>query len=140
MKSLLLSTALVLAAGFALAAGPRAPQSLGLSAPIVALTPTLAANMDVLGLDAAQQAAVKDFVATMPAKRMAFEDEVAALRATLTEAILTGAPAAERAALAETIGDAETKLLMMRSGCADHWRNLLTAAQFDALVTLAAAR
>jgi len=140
MKSILLSAALLLAAGAALAAGPRDPQSLGLSAPIVALTPVLAANMETLGLDAAQQAQVATFVATMPARRMAFEDEVVAMRAALTKAILLGAPEAERANLAQAIGAAETKLLLMRSACADTWRKLLTPAQFEALVALAVAK
>ncbi|SEA09985.1 hypothetical protein [Rubrimonas cliftonensis] len=138
MRSLVLAAALSLAAFAGAAEGPRKPQSLGLSAPIVALTPVLVANMDALDLDAAQRAEVRSHLAAMPAKRMAFEDETVALRVTLREAILTGAPQAEREALAARIGAAETRLLLMRSGCADKWRALLSPEQFKSLVTLAA--
>jgi Spy/CpxP family protein refolding chaperone len=140
MKHFILSAAVALAlAGSALAEAPRNPTSLGLSAPIVGLTPVLAANQDALGLDEAQKAAVKEFLATMPAKRMALEDETAALRAELRKAILDNAPVADRETLAKKIGENETQLLMMRSNCVDHWRSVLTPEQFAKLVEMASA-
>lgn len=138
MKHVILSAAMALClAGTAMAEGPRNPASLGLSAPIVGLTPVLAMNQDALGLDEAQKAAVKEFMATMPAKRMALEDETAALRADLRKAILDNAPAADREALAKLIGENETRLIMMRSNCVDHWRSVLTPEQFAKLVEMA---
>lgn len=138
MKNLMLSAALVLALPVsALAQQPLSPQEKGLSAPIIALTPVLAKNADALMLDEAQKADLKAFMATMPAKRMAFEDETAALRKDLHDAIATGAPVADREALAAKIGANETALLVMRSNCADHWRGVLTPEQFAQLLVLA---
>lgn len=140
MKTKLLP--IVLAA--CLTAGPAAaqmapsnPAETGLATPIVALTGVLSKNADALGLDEAQRAAVKDWVATMPAKRKAVEDETVALRTELRAAIAAGAPREERQALAERIGANETRLMMMRSDCADNWRTVLSADQFAKLLALA---
>jgi len=137
MKSLMLSTALLLGLASGALAQVATPQEKGLSAPIVALTPVLAKNADLLKLDDAQKADLKAFLDTMPAKRMAFEDETAALRKELHDAILADAPVADREALAARIGAHETQLVMMRSGCVDHWRSVLSADQFAQLVALA---
>ncbi len=140
MKRILLSAALALAIP-ALAHAQQAPtpQEKGLSAPVVALMPVLMKNGEALGLDAAQKAALDDWMATAPKKRAALEDETVALRAEMKAAILAGAPVADREALAARIGANETALIMMRSGCVDNLRKLLTADQFAALVKMAAA-
>lgn len=136
MKTLVLSAVLGLAmAGTGFAAGNS-----GLSAPIVMCTPVIAKNAEALKLDEGQQAILKDWLATKPAMRKGFEAEVVAMRADLTKAILTGAAKEDRMALAEKIGDAETKLLMMRSDCADHWRGVLSEEQFAMVLELAAAK
>ena len=61
-----------------------------------------------------------------------------AARAELRAAIIAGAPADERQALAAKVGEMETKLVMMRSNCTDHWRATLTEAQFAKMLELAA--
>jgi hypothetical protein len=123
--------------GAAFAQTALTPQEKGLSAPVVALTAFIAQNADALNLDDAQRAAVKDWVSTKPAIRGAFEDETAALRADLRAAILANAPIDERQALADQIGANEAKLVMMRSNCVDHWRSVLSEAQFDQALGLA---
>ncbi len=141
MKRLLLSAAFALALpGIALAQAAMTPQEKGLSAPVVALTQVLAKNAEALKLDEAQQAALKEFMATMPAKRGALEDETVALRSQLHDAILADAPVADREALAAKIGANETALVMMRSNCVDHWRKTLSPEQFAQLVDMAAAK
>ena len=141
MKRLLLSTAFALALpGLALAQQAMTPQEKGLSAPVVALTMVLAKNAEALKLDEAQQAALKEFMAVMPAKRGALEDETVALRTELHDAILADAPVADREALAAKIGANETALVMMRSNCVDHWRKVLSPEQFAQLVEMAAAK
>lgn len=139
MKHVLLTAALIAALPMAALAEskPLTPEQKGLSAPVIMLTPVLAANADALGLDEAQKAAVKAFVAEMPAKRMALEDATVALRTELRGKIAQGAPVAERQALAQQIGENETKLVMMRSNCTDHWRGVLSAEQFAKLLELA---
>jgi len=126
--------------GAALAQTPAPPQEKGLSAPVISLTPVLARNADALGLNPGQREALKSFLAVMPARRAALEDETAALRAQMQAAIVADAPAAEREALARQIGDNETRLILMRSACADHWRSVLTADQFARLLQLAGAK
>ena len=141
MKRFLLSAAFALALpGLALAQQAMTPQEKGLSAPVVALTMTLAKNAEALKLDATQQAALKEFMATMPAKRGALEDETVVLRGQLHDAILADAPLADREALAAQIGANETALVMMRSNCADYWRKVLTPEQFAQLLEMAAAK
>ncbi len=135
MKRLLFTAAMVLAATTAQAQQQPAPQEL--SAPIVALTGVLAKNADTLSLDDAQRADLKAWVDTMPAKRKALEAEARAARAALREAILTGAPQGEREALAQEVGQLETRLVLMRSNCTDHWRTVLSEDQFAQLVALA---
>lgn len=141
MKRLILSTAFALALpGLAMAQQAMTPQEKGLSAPVVAMTQVLAKNADALALDDAQKTALKDFLAVMPAKRGALEDETVALRGQLRDAILADAPVADREALAAKIGANETALVMMRSNCVDHWRKVLSPAQFDQLVEMATAK
>lgn len=139
MKSLFLATALALTLPMVSIAqqAPLTPQEKGLSAPVIGLTPVLAKNADALGLNDDQKADLKAFLDTMPAKRMAMEDEAAAMRAEMTSLIAAGAPEEERQALADKIGQQETALIMMRSHCADHWRSVLTADQFAQLLQLA---
>lgn len=141
MKRLLLSAAFALALpGIAMAQAAMTPQEKGLSAPVVAMTQVLAKNAEALKLDEAQQAALKEFMATMPAKRGALEDETVILRSQLHDAILADAPVADREALAAKIGANETTLVMMRSNCVDHWRKVLSPEQFAQLVDMAAAK
>lgn len=132
MKSFLFGTAMAAAlasAGFA--------QEREISAPIVAFTPVVAKNADALNLTAEQRADVKAWIDTMPAKRKALEAETLAARAELRAAIIAGAPVEERKALAATVGAYETKLVMARSNCTDHWRAVLTPEQFAQMLTLA---
>ncbi|SEQ03503.1 hypothetical protein [Thalassovita taeanensis] len=136
MKPFILFAALVCAMATGATAAPRSE----LSAPIVAYTPVIVKNAEALELTAEQRADLKAWMATMPAKRMAKEAEAIALRAQLRAAINTGALVAERQALAEQIGTAETELLMMRSGCVDHWREVLSPAQFAKVLEIAAQR
>lgn len=136
MKTLILSSVL----GLAMAGAAFASSTTGLSAPIVMCTGVIAKNADALKLDDSQRAVLKEWLATMPEKRKGFEVEVVAMRADLAKAIRSGAAKEERMALAEKIGAAETKLLMMRSDCADHWRGVLSEEQFAQMLELAAAK
>lgn len=141
MKSILLSAALALAIpGLAFAQQAVTPQEKGLSAPVVALMPVVVKNADSLGLDEAQKAALADWMAVAPQKRGALEDETAALRAEMAALILAEAPVADREALATRIGENETTLIMMRSGCVDNLREFLTPEQFAQVLDLAAAK
>jgi hypothetical protein len=108
-----------------------------LSEPIVLYTPILLKQADALQLTAEQRQKVQDWVAEMPAKREAVEAQVLALRQDLRSAIAEGAPAADRLFLAKEIGPLETELLMIRSRCADYWREALTSEQFSLLKALA---
>ncbi|MGC9368654.1 MAG: Spy/CpxP family protein refolding chaperone [Paracoccaceae bacterium] len=138
MKKILLSAALLLAAaGTATAQQNRRNE---LSLPIVAFTPVVAKNADALGLDDAQRADLETWLATMPAKRKAVEAEAVAARAKLRDAIISGAPVEERQKLAEEVGAMETRLVMMRSNCTDHWRSVLTPEQFEMMLNIAKAR
>lgn len=112
-------------------------QKAGLSQPVILLTPALAQNADALQLTDEQRAAVQAWMAEMPAKRVAVEKEAVELRTELRRMIAAGAPVAEREALAAQIGTKETEMAMMRSACADHWRDILTADQFAELLRLA---
>ncbi len=106
-----------------------------LSKPIVLYTPILLKQAEALQLTPEQRQKVQDWVAEMPAKREAVEAQVLALRQDLRSAIEDGAPEAERLLLAKEIGILETELLMMRSRCADYWREALTPEQFTLLKT-----
>jgi len=132
MKKLLLSAA----AAIALSGAAHANE---LSKPIVAFTPIVAKNADTLALNAEQKVALKEWLAVMPKNRKAIEARALDARAELRMAINTGAPSAEREVIATRIGDIETELLMMRSKCTDHWREVLTEAQFAKVLDLAAA-
>jgi len=136
MKKILLSTALA----FAMAGNVFAAEATGLSAPVVMLTGVIAKNVDTLKLTDDQQVVLKDWLATKPAMRKGFETDVVAMRAALANAILSDAPREERLAIAEKIGAAETKLVMMRSDCVDHWRAALSQEQFAQALKLAAAK
>ncbi|MCM2563395.1 Spy/CpxP family protein refolding chaperone [Lutimaribacter sp. EGI FJ00015] len=130
-KFALTAIAATLAAAPALAEGPRE-----LSAPIVAFTPVIVKNADVLNLTEVQRADLKQWTSTMPAKRKATETEARDARAALRQAIIEGAPQAEREALAQKVGEVETRLVLMRSACTDHWRGVLTEDQFAQMVAL----
>ena len=112
MKSILLGAAMALALGAPSFAQQNQPAR-EISAPIVAFTLVIVKNADALELTEAQ-------------------------RAELRAAIIAGAPADERQALAAKVGEMETKLVMMRSNCTDHWRATLTEAQFAKMLELAA--
>jgi hypothetical protein len=108
----------------------------GLSAPVILLTPFVRDNADALNLTEAQRADLKAWL-EKPNARAVVEQETVALRAELRAAIISGAPVANRQALADKIGANETRLVMFRSACADHWRELLSAEQFAQLLVLA---
>ncbi|MCV2893659.1 Spy/CpxP family protein refolding chaperone [Lentibacter sp. XHP0401] len=137
MKTLLLGAAMVLALG-APAFAQQAKNAREISAPIVAFTPVIAKNADALELTEAQRADLKQWLDTMPAKRKAIEEATLTARAELRAAIVAGAPVDERQALAVKVGEMETKLVMARSNCTDHWRATLTEAQFAKMLELAA--
>ena len=138
MKHFALTTALAVA--LALPATAQQARRSELSLPIVAYTPVIAKNADALQLNEEQLSALKAWLDTMPAQRKALEGEAIALRARLRDAINAGSPQEERQALAEQIGDAETRLVMMRSACTDHWRGILTPEQFAMMQEIAMAR
>lgn len=142
MKPILFALPVALCLGGAALAqmSPSDPAKTGLSRPVIQLTGLLAKNMDTLNLDEAQREDVKNWVATMPAHRKELEAETVALRAEMRQAIVDGAPIETRQALAARIGANETKMVMMRSNCTDHWREVLSAEQFAALIALAAAK
>ncbi len=123
--------------GVAHAQPMQTPEQKGLSAPVIALTPVLMRSVDALKLDDKQKEELKVWVSTKPQIRAALEDEVAADRAKLRAMIAGNAPRAEREALAKTIGANETRLIMMRSDCVDHWRAALSQDQFAQLLKLA---
>lgn len=139
MKRLLFPALLALAAATSAQAnshGKNRQQPRELSAPIVRLTPVIRMNADALALTAEQRADLQAWLSTMPAKRTALEAEALQARAALRSAILTGAPEAERAALAQRVGEYEVKLVTMRGKCVDHWRSVLTADQFARAVLI----
>ncbi len=138
MKHFLLSATILLAAAPALEAQQGQGKSRELSAPIVVYTPVVKKNADALGLTEAQRADLQNWISTMPAKRKAVEAEALEARAALRAAINEGAPVEERQKLAETVGAYETKLVMLRSNCTDHWREVLTPEQFAQMLELAA--
>ncbi|MGD9708966.1 MAG: Spy/CpxP family protein refolding chaperone [Halothiobacillaceae bacterium] len=130
-----LLAACLLAISVSALAAPAAPTR-ELSAPIVELAPVVKAHAAELKLDAAQQAWLKEWMATMPAKRQAVEQEALALRARLRELIIAGGDLDEREALIRQIGDKEVELLTMRAKCVDAFREKLTPEQFTRAVAL----
>ena len=137
MKSILLGAAMALALGAPSFAQQNKPAR-EISAQIVAFTPVIVKNADALELTEAQRADLKQWLDTMPANRKMIEEAALAARAELRAAIIAGTPADERQALAAKVGEMETKLVMMRSNCTDHWRATLTEAQFAKMLELAA--
>lgn len=138
MKRILFSATLALTLPMAAAAQePFNAQQAGLSRPVIMLTPTVAQNADALQLNEEQRAAVKAWMETGPGGRVAREKEAVELRMRLRQRIAAGAPVEERQALARQIGEAEVDLLMMRSACVDHWREVLTPGQFAEALRLA---
>ena len=108
-----------------------------LSSPIVLLTPAVARNADQLDLDETQREAVQEWMATSPAVREALEDQVVAARAELRQMIVQGDAREQREEQAAAIGAMEAELLLMRSDCADHWRDVLDDEQFAQALELA---
>lgn len=108
-----------------------------LSTPIVMLTPAIAQNAEQLGLNTQQQEALQEWMANSPAKREALEDRVVAQRKALRQMIIEGADPVDRAEKAAFIGQMESELLMMRSNCTDHWREVLSDEQFAQVIEIA---
>jgi hypothetical protein len=108
-----------------------------LSTPIIRLTKEIAQNADALELTADQRTDLKAWLETKPAKRQALEADARGKRAQLRAAIIDNAPRADRQALAQDIGVLETRLVMMRSDCFDHWRATLSQDQFAQAMELA---
>ncbi len=133
MKKLLLTAAL----GLAMATGAMAESKSELSAPIVMCLQFIGPNADKLGLDDAQKAELKRFMTEEVPGVAAYDKEVTAMRADLRGMIHMGGDKDARMALAEKIGAAETKRLMMRSNCADHWRGVLSKEQFAEVLAMA---
>jgi len=138
MRNIIKTTALILAiaTGFG-AHQAQASDMDDLSAPIIRLTKVIAKNADTLDLTAEQRADLKSWIDTMPEKRHALEADARGKRAQLRAAILDNAPRADRQALAQKVGVLETRLVMMRSDCVDHWRATLTNDQFAQAIKLA---
>ncbi|UWQ04405.1 hypothetical protein [Aliiroseovarius crassostreae] len=137
MKPLFLAAAMTCAMAIPSHAQQSQPAKTGLSVPVIMLTGILNKNQDVVGLDEAQKEILQNWMASMPAQRKALEDETVALRAEMKAAIIKGSPVEERQALAGKIGANETTLVMMRSNCTDHWREVLTPEQFAKLIEIA---
>ena len=85
----------------------------------------------------AQRADLKAWIESKPAQRKAVEADARGKRAQLPAAILDNAPRADRQVLAQELGVLETRLVMMRSDCVDHWRATLTEDQFAQALELA---
>ncbi len=122
------------------ATGATAAPKGELSKPVVMFTGVIKKNADALGLTEEQKADLAQWIATKPAVRKKLEQEAIALRAQLRQKIIEGAPREERLELARKIGDAESRLVMMRSDCTDHWRAVLTPEQFEKMLELAGYR
>lgn len=133
MKKLIATAVLACTVATGALAGPN-PE---LSKPVVILTSVIGKNVEALALTEEQRADLKAWVSTMPAKRKSLEDQAIAARAALRQAIVDGAPVADRQAIAQEVGALETKLVMMRSNCVDHWRAVLNAEQFNKALKLA---
>ena len=101
-----------------------------LSKPVIRLTKVIAQNADALELTADQRTDLKAWLESKPAQRQALEADARGKRAQLRAAIIDNAPRADRQALAQDIGVLETRLVMMRSDCVDHWRATLSQEQF----------
>ncbi|MRU15263.1 hypothetical protein FDP25_07445 [Roseovarius sp. A21] len=138
MRNMIKTTTLILAiaTGFG-AHQAQASDMGGLSAPIMRLTKTIAQNADALDLNTDQRADLKAWLDAKPAQRMAIEAEARGTRARLRAAIIDGAPRTDRQVLAQELGVLETRLVMMRSDCVDHWRATLTEDQFAKALELA---
>ncbi|MDR5900414.1 hypothetical protein QC823_15730 [Halomonas vilamensis] len=136
MRPMILISALALAfASQATVAAERDTSEL--SSPIAMLTPAVAKNADTLDLNASQREAVQEWLATSPKVREALEDRMMAARAELREMIVQGETRDQREEKAIAIGEMEAKLLMMRSNCVDHWRNVLNEEQFAQALEIA---
>lgn len=128
MKLKLLTAAIL---GLSLATAPLyAAPSRELSEPIVELMPIVKKMTPQLKLSTEQQAKLKTWMETAPAKRQAVEAETLEMRQQLRAAILSGASDAVRQDLLGQIGQKETQLLTLRSKCTDYLRELLTPEQF----------
>ncbi|MGD9887688.1 MAG: Spy/CpxP family protein refolding chaperone [Halothiobacillaceae bacterium] len=128
MKHKLLTAAIL---GLSLVTAPLyAAPARELSAPIIELIPIVKKMTPELNLSAEQQAKLKTWMDSAPAKRQALEAEVLDMRKQLRAAILSGANDTVRQDLLKQIGQKETELLTMRSKCGDFVRELLTPAQY----------
>lgn len=136
VRTLLAASLLALGASAPALAAPAATPASELSAPIVALVPVVRQHAAELKLDEVQQTWLREWMASMPAKRMAVEQETVDLRARLRNLILDGGDAAERESLIRQIGDKEVQLLTMRAKCVDAFRDKLTPEQFAQVVEL----
>jgi len=138
MRNSIKTLALILAIAAGLGAHHANAGDTGeLSAPIIRLTKAIAQNADALELTADQRTSLKAWIDTMPEKRQALEADAGGKRAQLRAAIIDNAPRTDRQALAQELGVLETRLVMMRSDCVDHWRATLTAEQFAQALELA---
>lgn len=132
----LTATCIVIFASAATAHGSSRDVS-ELSTPVVMLTPVVAQNAEQLGLNTQQQEALQEWMANSPAKREALEDRVIIQRKALRQMIIEGADPLDRAEKAAFIGQMESELLMMRSDCTDHWREVLSDEQFAQVIEIA---
>lgn len=138
MRNPIKTLALILAIATGLGAHQaQASDTGGLSDPIIRLTGVIVKNADALDLTPNQRADLKAWIESKPAKRKALEADARGKRAQLRAAIIDGAERADRQALAQELGVLETRLVMMRSDCVDHWRATLTQDQFAQALELA---
>jgi len=131
MRNSIKTLALILAIATGLGAHQAHASDKGeLSKPVIRLTKVIAQNADALELTADQRTDLKAWLESKPAQRQALEADARGKRAQLRAAIIDNAPRADRQALAQDIGVLETRLVMMRSDCVDHWRATLSQEQF----------
>ncbi|HKK86703.1 MAG TPA: hypothetical protein VJ942_14395 [Roseovarius sp.] len=131
MRNSIKTLALILAIATGLGAHQAHASGTGeLSKPVIRLTKVIAQNADALELTADQRTDLKAWLESKPAQRQALEADARGKRAQLRAAIIDNAPRADRQALAQDIGVLETRLVMMRSDCVDHWRATLSQEQF----------
>ena len=131
MRNSIKTLALILAIATGLGAHQAHASGTGeLSKPVIRLTKVIAQNTDALELTADQRTDLKAWLESKPAQRQALEADARGKRAQLRAAIIDNAPRADRQALAQDIGVLETRLVMMRSDCVDHWRATLSQEQF----------
>lgn len=105
-----------------------------LADPIVSLMPSFKALRDELKLDAKQSETIDTWVASAPNKYKELEQEAVAVRAELSEALLTRASRFDREQLKFKLSEANRRLIEMKSLCVRMLNNTLTEEQYNKVV------